>query len=205
MVVVSDGIVNCQVDAFRRIVCSGRRAHIVGGRLRAAEEINAKILGSSGGGSETICEVGIDPKSKAKMEKLSKEKDDFTKELAEVQLNIHTLLSIRQQRKSLPEDKAAYLQELIQKRKEIEEDTKKVNADIEKLEVYIAGLKTKGRVSASQKIYPGVKIIIQDVRQDIRKEYKAVTFTLQDGLLRVSKYEEPDEEAKKAPDGIAAD
>ena len=51
MVKVSDGIINSQVDANKRIICQGKRASIVGGRLRAAEEINAKTLGSSSSGT----------------------------------------------------------------------------------------------------------------------------------------------------------
>ncbi|MFQ3547363.1 MAG: FapA family protein, partial [Termitinemataceae bacterium] len=46
MVVVSDGIINSQVDAEKRIICQGKRANIVGGHLRASEEIHAKVLGS---------------------------------------------------------------------------------------------------------------------------------------------------------------
>jgi hypothetical protein len=38
----------------------------------------------------------------------------------------------------------------------------------------------------------------------VRTEYRAVTFILEDGLIRVTKYEEPDESIKKAPDGYTA-
>ncbi|GHU63919.1 hypothetical protein FACS189445_6960 [Spirochaetia bacterium] len=58
MVVAQDGIINSRVDAFKRIICQGKRATIVGGRLRTSEEINAKVLGSPTAGTETICEVG---------------------------------------------------------------------------------------------------------------------------------------------------
>ncbi|MBA7549714.1 hypothetical protein ES705_42207 [subsurface metagenome] len=52
-VVVSAGIIHSMVDANMRIVCQGKRASIVGGKLRAGEEINAKVLGSVAG-TETI-------------------------------------------------------------------------------------------------------------------------------------------------------
>jgi uncharacterized protein (DUF342 family) len=51
------------VISNKKIICDGKRATIVGGHLRAADEIHAKTLGSIAG-SETILEVGYDPKSR---------------------------------------------------------------------------------------------------------------------------------------------
>ncbi|MDR1144306.1 MAG: FapA family protein [Spirochaetaceae bacterium] len=201
MVVVSDGIINSRVDAFKRIVCKGKRASIVGGRLRATEEINAKSIGSPTSGTETICEVGFDPKSKEQLEILEIKKAESEKQLEEIQLNIQTLINIKKQRKSLPEDKEAYLTELMDKRQELTEDLRKNKQETEKIQAFLATLKARGRVSASSKVYPGVKILIRDAKEDVRNEYRAVTFILENGLVRVTKYEEPDEESKKGPDG----
>ena len=205
MVVVSDGIINSQVDAFKRIVCQGKKASIVGGRLRATEEINAKSIGSPTSGTETICEVGFDPKSKETLETLETQKAEADKELEEVQLNIQTLINIKKQRKSLPEDKEAYLNELMDKRQILTEDLKKNKEETEKIQTFLSTLKARGRVSAASKVYPGVKVLIRDAREDVRNEYRAVTFILENGLVRVTKYEEPDEEAKKGPDGYITD
>ena len=68
-VVVTDGIVHSYVDANKMILCQGKRAQIVGGRLRASEEINSKILGSVAG-TETLLEVGYDPRSKERLVQL---------------------------------------------------------------------------------------------------------------------------------------
>jgi uncharacterized protein (DUF342 family) len=204
MVVVSDGIINSHVDAFKRIICQGKRAHVVGGRLRASEEINAKILGSPTSGTETICEVGFDPKSKEQLAKFMEEKEVLEKRLEEIQLNIQTLINIKKQRKSLPEDKEAYLTELMDKRAMYMADLKKVGGEIEKVQTFLNGLRTKGRVSASSKVYPGVKVVIRDFKEDVRNEYRAVTFILENALVRVTKYEEPDEDIKRGPDGYTA-
>ncbi|MDR1420507.1 MAG: FapA family protein [Treponema sp.] len=204
MVVVSDGIINSQVDAFRRIICQGKKAHIVGGRLRASEEINAKVLGSATSGTETVFEVGFDPKSKEELEKLTAAKETAEKQLEETQLNLQTLINIKKQRKSLPEDKEAYMKELMDKRQFLVSDVKKADEGIRKVQEFLNTLKTRGKVSASSKVYPGVKILIRDARDDVRTEYRAVTFILENGLIRVTKYEEPDESIKKGPDGYTA-
>jgi uncharacterized protein (DUF342 family) len=205
MVVASDGIINSQVDAFKRIICQGKRAHIVGGRLRASEEINAKILGSPTSGTETICEVGFDPKSKEELSQLEIRKTESEKQLEEIQLNLQTLINIKKQRKSLPEDKEDYMNELMDKRQILMTDLQKINEDMEKLKVFFSSLKTRGRVSASAKVYPGVKVVIRDAKEDVRNEYRAVTFILENDLIRVTKYEEPDEDVKRGPDGYTTD
>jgi uncharacterized protein (DUF342 family) len=200
-VIASDGIINSRVDAGKRIICQGKRATIVGGRLRASEEINAKVLGSPTAGTETICEVGVDPKTKELLTQLTEKKAALEKQFEDIKLNIQTLINIKQQRKSLPEDKEAYLQELDEKRMETIADIKKNTEAIEKAQDLLNNLKSRGRVSASSKVYPGVRVIIKDAKEDVRTEYRAVTFVLEDGLVQVTKYEEPDEETMRGLDG----
>ncbi len=204
LVVVSDGIINSQVDANKRIICEGKRAHIVGGQLRAAEEINAKILGSPVSGTETLLEVGYDPKSKERFNLVSNKKTAAVKELDDVELNLQTLINIRKQRKSLPEDKEVFFKELVEKRQGIMQDIAKLSAEIDEIQMYLNSLKTRGRISASSKVYPGVKITIRDIKEDVKSEYRAVTFVLENNLIRVTKYEETDEDIKKVPDGYTA-
>ncbi|MFA6508172.1 MAG: FapA family protein [Treponemataceae bacterium] len=205
LVVVSDGIINSQVDANKKIICQGKRAHIVGGQLRAAEEINAKILGSPVSGTETVCEVGFDPKSKEKLDTLAERKIGVEKQLEEIELNLQTLVNIKKQRKSLPEDKEASLRELVERRQFTSVDLAKINKEMEAIQNYLNGLKLRGRISASSKVYPGVRIVIRDVRDDIKAEYRAVTFVLDNNLIRVTKYEETDEDIKRGHDGYSAD
>jgi uncharacterized protein (DUF342 family) len=205
MVVASDGIINSHVTALNRIICQGKRAHIMGGRLRAREEINAKVLGNPTSGTETICEVGFDPKSKEALDRFSGSKEAAEKELEDVKLNLQTLINIKKQRKALPEDKEAYLKELMDRRQILIGDIKKAEKGIQKTKELLNSLTVRGRVSASSKVYPGVRIVIRDVREDVRIDYRAITFILEDDLIRVVKYEEPDETVQKGLDGYTTD
>jgi uncharacterized protein (DUF342 family) len=204
MVVVTDGIINSQVDAVKSIYCVGKRASIMGGRLRAGEEINAKVLGNPTSGTETICEVGFDPASKAELERLFKARSSAEGELESIKLDLQMLINTKKQRKSLPEDKEAYMQELMERRQLLTEEIKKASEGIEKIQSYLNELKVRGKVSASTKVFPGTKIVIRDVKEDVRTEYKAVTFILEEGLIKGAKYEEPDELAKKGLDGYSS-
>ena len=201
MVTATDGIINSYVDAKNRIICQGKKAAIMGGRMRACEEINAKSLGNPTSGTETICEVGFDPKSKEELDFLMSEKENIIKLLDDLKLNIQTLVNIKQQRKSLPDDKEAYLQEITEKRDMLLTEQKKIEGNIQKIQDYLNSLKARSKISASAMVYPGVKIVIRDIREEVKIEHKAVTFILEDGAIRHVKYEEPDESVKKGPDG----
>ena len=194
---VSDGIVNSQVDANKRIICRGKRAAIVGGRLRATEEINAKVLGSPTSGTETICEVGVDPQSKMRLETLQEKKAELEKQCFELDRNLQTLLNIKKQRKVLPEAKEAAILEMTDQINILKTDLQKNAEEAAKIQEYLNSIKTRSRVSVSAKVYPGVTIIIRDAANKIKNDYKAVTFLLEDNLVRVTKYEEPDEEPKR--------
>jgi uncharacterized protein (DUF342 family) len=191
---VSDGIINSSVTTNKKIICQGKRASIVGGRYRACEEINAKTLGSPVGGAETVLEVGYDPKSKEKMDQLQTQGYQIKRQIEEIDKNISTLQVIKKQRKTLPEDKEALLRDYIVRREEMVREVRSFAKEIETIQTYLSGLKVKGRISASGRIYPGVKLCIKDIREDVKTEMKAITFYLENQMIRTTKYEEPEDE-----------
>ncbi|MDR2795968.1 MAG: FapA family protein [Spirochaetaceae bacterium] len=197
MVVVSDGILNSTIDAGKCIICQGKRAAIIGGHLRAVEEISAKSLGSPSGNTETICEVGTDPKKKTAREALEEKKLKLSTALADVNLNIKSLNNIKQQRQSLPEDKEVYLRELMESSDKINDELKKLNNDIDEINVFLQNLPSRGRVSASAKIHSGVVIVIRDIKHIITSDYKASTFILENGLVRAVSYIETDADVQQ--------
>lgn len=187
-VFVNEGIMHSMVDANRRIICQGRRAAIMGGRLRAAEEVNAKSLGSPGA-SETIVEVGFDPKRKERLTETEKKRDELERTLKEVELNVATLEGFKRTQKKLPEDKQASLNELNKKRSALLGELKETLAEIVSIQEYLASLAVIGKVSVSDRVYPGVKILIKNESLTVRTEFKKVTFLLEGKQIRVTKYE----------------
>jgi uncharacterized protein (DUF342 family) len=206
-VIVSDGLINTTIVANKKIICQGKRAAIVGGRCRACEEINAKTLGSPVGGTETILEVGYDPKSKEKMDALQAQALQVKRQAEELDKNIATLNATKKQRKVLTEDKEALLQDYLIRREEFVAEVRGLAKEIETIQAYLNGLKTKGRISASSRVYPGVKLVIKDVKEDIKTEQKGITFYLENQMIRTTKYEEPEDEIlrKGPPDAHKAD
>ena len=203
-VIVTDGIINSNVTCNKKILLQGKRASIIGGHLFAIEEIHTKTIGSSGGGSETILEVGYDPRAKQRLDELLAKQDTLTKELDELDLNIETLENIKKVRRTLPHEKEETLKTSIARKNEIETESAEMTEEITQIQQHLRELKIIGKVSASGTVYAGVKIYIRDVKEEIRNDTKAVTFYLENGFVRHGKYEPPSaEDMKRTPEGYA--
>jgi hypothetical protein len=192
-VVVTDGIIHSFVDANRMIICQGKRAQIVGGRLRASEEINSKLLGSVAG-TETVLEVGYDPRSRERLAELDGVKAGLEKSLEEVELNIKTLENLLRVQKKLPPEKAEFFKEQNEARSTLLAELETATREIGTINAYIASLTNIGKISASERVYPGVRVSIKAASLAVRTEFKNVTFFLQGGEVKVTKYEAFDEE-----------
>ena len=204
-VIVTDGIINSDVTCNKKILLQGKRAAIIGGHLFATEEIHAKTIGSNGGGSETVLEVGYDPKAKHRLDELMDSQGKLLKELDELELNIQTLENMKKVRKTLPHEKEENLEKFTLRKNEIVSDSEKMTEEIQEIQQHLRELKVIGKISASGTVYSGVKIYIRDVKEEIHNEVKSVTFFLENGFVRHGKYEPPlAEDMKRTPSGYTA-
>jgi len=188
-VFVQDGIMHCQVDATEKVICYGRRATIVGGRIRAGELVNTKTLGSVSF-TETIVEVGFDPKTRQRLFDLEKEKTEIEEELEKLNANINTLQNQKKTGRGFTEEKQEMLEGFLARREDLSIRNTEIKEEMEELKSYLRLLKTLGKVSVSKEVFPGVRIGIKDVYYDVTNEFKHVTFVLENNRIRIRKYEE---------------
>lgn len=203
-ITVQDGIINSDVTCNKKIFVIGKRASIIGGHIFATEEIHSKTIGSSGGGSETVLEVGYDPRAKRKLDELQERQALLIKELEEIDLNLGTLENLKKVRRTLPHDKEESLIKLNNRKEEITGESEEMSLEIQKIQAHLKELKVVGKISASGTVYSGVKIYIRDIKEEIRNDVKAVTFFHENGFVRHGKYEALSaEDAKRVPDGYS--
>lgn len=204
-IIVAEGIVNSHVTCNKKILLQGKRASIMGGHIFATEEIYTKNLGSPGGGSETIIEVGYDPRSKRRLLDLQEKQSVLIRELDEIELNLQTLENTKKVRKTLPHDKEESLVKFTARKNEIIEESETMSTEIQQIQQYLRDLKVIGKVSVMGTVHAGVKVYVRDAKDDVRTEVKAVTFFYEDGFVRRGKYEAPsDDDTKRVPDGYSS-
>lgn len=203
-VIVNDSIVNSNVTAMRNIILRGKKAQIIGGHLLATEEICAKKIGSPGGGTETILEVGIDPRAKKRLEELQKQQSDATKEYENNDLDIQNLEQQKKLRKRLPQDKEDKLTTLKQRNKLISDNLDEMNKEIDTIQDHLRELKAIGKVKVESDVYSGVKVYIRDVLDEVKMDTKGVTFYYDRSFAKRGDYEPPALQIEE-PDGYTAD
>jgi len=202
-IIVNDSIMNSEVSAQHRIILQGKRAQITGGHLFATETVLAKNIGSAGGGTETVIEVGVDPRAKHRLAELIGMQQNNLKELEELDLNIQTLENTKKIRKVLPKDKEENLKKFLLRKNEIKHENDEFNTEIETIQSHLRELKNSGKVYASGTVYSGVKIFVRDEKDEVRADVKSVTFYYEEGFVRRGKYEQPQFDDIKGPDGYS--
>jgi uncharacterized protein (DUF342 family) len=203
-VIVNDSIVNSNVTAMKNIVLRGKKAQIIGGHLMATEEICARKVGSPGGGTETILEVGVDPRAKKRLEELQNMQAKATKEYENCDLDIQTLEQQKKLRKKLPQEKEEKLKTLKERCEQISEELEKMTDEINKIQEHLRDLKAIGKVKVEGDVYSGVKIYIRDVLDEVKIDTKGVTFYYDKAFSKRGPYEPP-ALAEEQPDGYSAD
>ena len=202
-VIVTDSIMNSDVSAQKRIILQGKRAQITGGHLFATETVVAKNIGSAGGGTETIIEVGVDPKAKAQLTLLLDLQSKNIRELEELELNIQTLENMKKVRRTIPKDKEESLKKFQLRHKEIVNQNNGYNKEIEEIQSHLRQIRNIGKVYASGTVFAGVKIFVRDEKDEVRADVKSVTFYYEEGFVRRGKYVQPTFDDIKGPNGYS--
>ncbi len=204
-VIVTDSIMNSDISAQKKIILQGKRAQITGGHLFATEYVLAKNIGSNGGGTETVIEVGYDPKAKHRLEELIEMQNNNVKRLEEIELDIATLENMKKVRRTIPKEKEENLQRLTEQKNEIVAENSAYNDEIGKIQARLRELKNIGKVYASGTVYAGVKIWVRDEKDEVRADAKSLTFYYENGFVRRGKFEKPSFDDIKGPDGYSSD
>jgi len=105
-----------------------------------------------------------------------------------------TLEKAKKVKKELTPEKETFLRNLISQKNEIVNSIEEVSDEIKDTESYLAELKSNGKISASARVFPGVKVLIKDAPLEVRNEFKAVTFVYENGLVKVTRFAETEDE-----------
>ena len=197
-VVVTEAILNSNIDADNRIILIGKRASASGGRLRALREVNGKVLGSQAG-AKTLIETGISPAKRRAIDDLDREKEELDISIEETERNIKSLEQAAKLKKLDDEKKEqlqSYKEQLEQANTRREEIVLNREALVQEMEIE----KVESTISAGKEMLPGVQLTIGSAEFAIRQSYKAITFFEEDGMIQTEKYRGEPKNDKKEED-----
>ncbi len=171
--------------ANESIFLQNTKGSIIGGKTIAGKLIDVSNLGSASY-TETIVEVGITPKLKETISSLNKKINEAQQKLEKILLNIKTIRD-SYKGQTIPAEKEEILKKLVptahQLRSAIEKEQAKLQFLVEKTSAF-----RKGKIKVRNKVYPGVKIVVNDIKMEIRNETSHASFTEQDGQIIIGAY-----------------
>ena len=194
-IVVSDGIVNSQVNCGGKIICYGKRARIHGGQLRAGNSIIAKEIGTAAG-TETILEVGVNPESRERYNFLDAKIKENTEAIENLDLNIGAFEKVLKTKGSLTEEKQSAYEEMRAQRDSLLAENSQMTTEFVNLKEEIQTLKGTGEISVENIIYPNVKININTAEYTVKNELKWVTFYREGPMIKMREYSVDKEDLK---------
>lgn len=193
LVVVSNGIINSTVSSDSKVICKGKNASIVGGQVRANEEIHAKTLGSLAG-METVLEVGYDPKTKQRLSEVDSRLAEIEESLDDINRNLQTIRKIHKSGRKLGEEKMQQARQLQKRKNALNKEKKELTEEGDQLRDYLAQLRNTGRISASGTVHSGVKIHVREAALEVRNEFKKVTFVGEGGTVKATRFQDIEED-----------
>lgn len=189
-VIVNESIRYSYVDAKKRIIVQGHIGTILGGRVRAGEEINAKTIGSLTE-AETILETGSLPLLREKIKSIQKELETDEEKIKGIDQGIRYLLNLKEKLGvNFPLDKDQLLLQHIEAKNSLKEKLYTMSMALPLLESDIYRAK-EGKICASKVIFPGVKMTIRNASLVVKQEYRFVTFSVTGEEIIPSPYEAP--------------
>jgi uncharacterized protein (DUF342 family) len=177
----TEAIIQSQVSSKGDVNVNGQKGHIIGGYIRSASNIEAKIIGS-GMGITTIVEVGFDPETQDRINKLKTDIADknveykkctqmvevLNKRLTSGNINIEQKLALKENLQNLTKLK----DEMFNAQDELDELTAKVynnNASF---------IKVRGD------IFPGTQVRISGEYYNVNEEISYCKFYKVNGEIR---------------------
>ena len=180
--VVRDAIIHSNVDVGETITVEHGKGLISGGKVRAGEEIIAKVIGSNLATSTTVA-VGITPELRDDYHQVTDDLEEKQDDLNETVKNVNLLKKVKGQQDGLGERKEMLLNQLIRKRfslaKEIEDLKEEKNELNEKLES-----RKEGEIKVKKEINPGVVIMIGTYKRKITEKNSNVKYYLKEGEIK---------------------
>ncbi|MEW6203556.1 MAG: FapA family protein, partial [bacterium] len=135
----------------------------------------------------TEIEAGGSPKVREELRQIEEQKKALRLNLDRTEKGVKSLKILQEKQGALPPDKKDLLLQLTRAQFHLMGQLKKLETREEELEEMLASA-FKGKVTISETIYPGVKLIIKQAVLHIRDTIHATVFYEQDGEIHVGVY-----------------
>lgn len=182
---VAEAILHSNVSAGKKVVVQGKRAVIVGGTVRAGEEILSRFVGSHLA-TPTVLEVGVNPELRDDLNKVKKEVKDVQFQLDQAQKAVQLLKNMEANGTITPE-KREMLLKVTKSYYNLAGQHETMRTRIQEIENQIDDLRN-GKIKVAEIVHPGVKIVVGAAMLPVRDAINFATFYEEDGDVKTGSY-----------------
>lgn len=184
--ITSDAIMQSSVLAGKKIEVTGKKGLIVGGIVRAGEEIKAKVIGAPMA-TVTEVEVGLNPELRKKYDDNKIEVKTASENL-EKSKQVVDLLTKMAKQGELAEDKKTMMAKSVQLKLQMTARLEQLKKEQAELEVIFEDV-NKGKIKVMDTIYPGCRIAIGSSMMYIKDPLKFCMFYRANAEIKLGTYE----------------
>ena len=182
--VTSECILHSNVSSGTEVNVTGKRGFIAGGKVIAADKVQAKILGSEMG-ANTIIDVGSDPQIKVRLKELQKNMALSQKNIESIKPTIDGFSKMLKAGAKFSPEQVASVKKLIDMNKtlteSIENDAEEYTQLMEKLQEA-----KEAEVIVEGTAYPGTTVNIGELSMIVKKPVQYSRFVVKEGDVRLA-------------------
>ncbi len=183
-IVVTDAVLHSKVSAGVKVTAMGGKGIIAGGHVSAGEEIEAKTIGTQMA-PPTIVEVGVNPMIKEEYLNL---RNEFKNAMEMFDSTKKSMQLIKPTEQSVVPPARAELYTKLQNTFEaltgrigyVKERLLTIETEFDKLK--------EGKIKCSGIVYPGVKMVINNIVYPVRDNIQFSVFSVHEGEVKLSPY-----------------
>ncbi|SHG57436.1 hypothetical protein SAMN02745221_00510 [Thermosyntropha lipolytica DSM 11003] len=183
-IIIREAIIQSTVRAGGSVRVTDRRASIIGGKVQACQEVEAKFIGSQLA-TPTVIEVGVNPQYREEYQKIFKNLPSKKNTLENIAHNLQIIQKANIAPEKLDPKRRIMLMKLLDEfkklRKEIAEMEERLNFLSEEMQKI-----TEAKVKVWEVVYPGVRIILGQSIYIVDNPIKYSAFVLEEGEVRIA-------------------
>lgn len=182
-VLIDEALMYADVSSQGRVEVRGSKGRIVGGLVRAVQEVNARVIGSKLG-TRTEIMVGVNPDIRAEFDQVNKDLAARERQLEEVVKGVKVLKEATAAGRPIPGGDSERVGKLLAVLSQLSEEVETLRSRRYELDAIVNG-SGPGLIKATETIHPGVRITIGPISQNIQDESAKALFYLEGGEIRM--------------------
>jgi len=167
----------------KKVIVEGTKGAVIGGTVRATDEIRITSSGNPESASKTVLEIGPDPEISKRLEERKSELKKVKKEAKEANEVFEDYSKIKERSQGAISEKGeTVLRDARAKIHSAKEREMEVSFEIGEMEAVLNETED-GKIVISGQAFPGTRIIINGVTIDINETITNATFTKKNGKI----------------------